>query len=549
MGIFDGRSKRPTPLGSITASAKRMSRETLSGKTGTRGTAPWQEEAWTMYDSVGEQRFLATTLAGRMGQAKFYVGKIDPKNLKSEPEEIEDEAINAVLRSLGKTSVGLGQLVTRFGVNQFVAGDAWLLGAVPRSKEAPPNADAEGMITHGPAWLDDGGPSDDLDIEALSWHILSVAEVDLTQDGIVKVTDPDERDLHGEYNVDDVYLIRIWRPHPRRWSEADSSTRASLPVLRELVGMTQHVGAQIDSRLAGNGILLVPASASQAVREASGIAEDSEDDPLVDALIEAMIEPIRDRDKASAVVPLVLTVPDDSAQHFRHISFSEGLDAESRESRNEAIRRLAMGQDAPPELLLGTGSMNHWGAWLVQEDVVTTHLEPPLALFCDALTTRFLRPFLVESGMLTEEEAEQYVVWYDVDHLIVRPNRGSTARELYSLGVIGDAALRDASGFETHDAPEEADEQTLRERAMEVVLSMVAQAPSLAQSPGIPQLVQQIEQMFDADAPMPIDDTDTPPPADDPTQGPPADVPGIIASGTGPDGRSRTVRIIERADS
>src|SRR3546814_7696452 len=102
---------------------------------------------------------------------------------------------------------------------------------------------------------------------------------------------------------------------------------------------------------------------------------------------------------AAAVVPLTVPIPDNgtgraAADYVHFQTFSTPFDEETRELREEAIRRLALGQDAPPEVLLGLGSMNHWGAWLVKEDTITTHVEPPLARFCDALTTQFLRPVL-----------------------------------------------------------------------------------------------------------------------------------------------------------
>src|SRR3546814_9449478 len=89
--------------------------------------------------------------------------------------------------------------------------------------------------------------------------------------------------------------------------------------------------------------------------------------------MEAMHPPFRDRASAAAVVPLTVPIPDDgtgrSAADYVHAqTFHTPFDEETRELREEAIRRLALGQDAPPELLLGVGNMNHWGAWLVQAD-------------------------------------------------------------------------------------------------------------------------------------------------------------------------------------
>src|SRR5699024_10799802 len=239
----------------------------------------------------------------------------------------------------------------------------------------------------------------------------------------------------AEYDPDDLYLIRVWRPHPRKWWEADSPTRSSLPVLKELVGLTMHVSAQGDSRLAGAGILAPPQSVQRALATQAGLDPETTGDMFTEGLIEAMLTPIGDRASASAIVPLVVTVPDESVDKIKHISYSQPLDGTAQGLRDEAIRRLALGQDAPPELLLGTGNMNHWGGWLVQSETVETHIEPVLALICDAITSQYIWPALMDQGM-SEEEAQEFVVWYDVDHLIARPNRGSDAQQLHERGAI-----------------------------------------------------------------------------------------------------------------
>ena len=151
-------------------------------------------------------------------------------------------------------------------------------------------------------------------------------------------------------------------------------------------------------------------------------------------------------------MPLVVTVPDESVDKFKLHHLLEPLDGEARELRDEAIRRLALGQDAPPELLLGTGGMNHWGAWLVQEDVVTTHISPTLALICDALTTQYLWPVLEAMGY-DRDIVRQYVIWFDVEHMIIRPNRAADAEKLFAAGAISASSYRDAAGFDDSDAP------------------------------------------------------------------------------------------------
>lgn len=441
-------------------------------------------EAREMYRIVGEQRFLASTIAGRIGQGLLYVGRLDPDNPTAEPERVEDDpAIRDAIAGFGRTPAQRAQLLTRAGLNLFVVGDGWFVG-IPRAFASSTSSDDP-----PPSPLDAPG-EDGIDLSDLDWHMLSTKEVDTSEEGQVKLRlDGDGADART-YHPDAILMIRFWRPDPFEWWMADSPVLASLPVLRELVGLTMHVSAQIDSRLAGAGILIVPESAKEAINRAAGVQPDGEDDdPFTDALIEAMVTPITDRSNASAYVPLVITVPDDVADKFKHISFSTPLDAEARQLRDEAIRRLALGEDAPPELLLGMATMNHWGAWLVREDVIVTHVEPPLALICDALTREYLWPALIASGR-TEDEARQYVIWYSVQHLISRPDRLADAQLLHTAGVLNDSALRDAGGYDDDDAPEG------RDPAIQIVMDMVTKAPSLAGDPGLPTLVNQVREVL-----------------------------------------------------
>jgi hypothetical protein len=136
--------------------------------------------------------------------------------------------------------------------------------------------------------------------------------------------------------------------------------------------------------------------------------------------------------------------------------------------------------------------MNHWGAWLVKEDTITTHVEPPLARFCDALTTQFLHPMLEARGGFTEEQAADYVVHYSVQHLISRPNNTADAFTAHERGVINDDALRRETGFTDTDAPDDGN----MDAAVAMVLAMVQQTPALAANPGMPALLGQVREVL-----------------------------------------------------
>ena len=477
--IVTSPTKKPEPLSSLVASARRI--KNTDRHTGKQRTevkkADWQEEAWDLYDMVGELRFLTTTVAGRLGQAHLYVGKQGEQG-EERPERIEDAEINDLLLSIGGSRSAQSQILTRLAINLTVPGEGWLAGI--------PASDSFG---NRPA-------AEDVDPMTLEWTMLSVSEVS-SKTGSNEVT----LNLDGtsvDFDPADIYLIRVWNPHPRKSWEADSPTRAAIPILKELVGLTMHISAQVDSRLAGAGLLIVPQSAQRAVRAAAGVDEDDDQDVFTEAMLDAMMTPIGDRSSASAVVPLVVTVPDDAADKFQHISFSTNLDAEARNLRDESIRRMAMSLDAPPELLLGTSGMNHWGGWLVQEETVTSHIEPPLALICDALTTQYLWPALEARGY---EDFEDYVVWYDVDHLIIRPTVGQDALNLHERNALSDTALRRIHGFDESDAPEDMSEDP----AVGIVLEMVQAAPALLSSPGIGPMLASIRGLLKGEEVEPIE--------------------------------------------
>ena len=481
---------RPRPLQSLVASAQRLTKTSVKGRSsaGSRETSDWQNDAWDMYDLVGEQRFLATTLANRMAQARFYVGRL-AESATDEPEPVESGPAVGLLEPFGGTS-GLSQIVQRLGVNLFVAGDAWIAGIPPGLMPGAQALPRSLRVSEEEPTFESSG---ELLVDDLEWRMLSVNEVSTSREGELQLRLGPSEDETITCDPDEVLLLRVWKPHPRRAWEADSPTRSSLPVLRELVGLTMHISAQVDSRLAGAGVLIVPQSAQRALNVAAGLDADSSEDQFTEALLEAMLAPIQDRASASALVPLVVTVPDEAAALFQYLTFAKPLDTEARNLRDEAIRRLALGQDAPPELLLGTGGMNHWGAWLVREDVVTTHIEPPLALICDSLTTQYLWPVLIDQGM-SAEEAEQYVIWYDVSHMVMRPNRASEALDLHSRGVISHAALREATGFGDSDAVL-VDDETL-EISARVALEMGMRDPSLFNSPGLGVIEKQVRALL-----------------------------------------------------
>src|SRR5690606_35796674 len=153
----------------------------------------------------------------------------------------------------------------RMVMNYFIAGEGYLVGFPPHIL-----AKARGDVAPTPI----NGNADVL-MTDLEWRVLSVDELRYKTEKTIEVSLAETGGKRTEIPIDDLYVVRSWRPHPRKAWQADSPTRSSLPVLRELVGLTMAIGAQVDSRLAGAGVFIVPDSARQAILRAMGESEDS----------------------------------------------------------------------------------------------------------------------------------------------------------------------------------------------------------------------------------------------------------------------------------
>lgn len=471
--------KDSTSQNSLVASAQRITKKMIEGVrhggTGGKGSKvdpmQWQKDAWELYDLVGEYRFLVNVLASRAGQARFFVGEKSDDD--DSPKTTENEKALSTFESFGFTKSKRAAIIRRLTLNLLVPGEGWLV----RVPDNPATSDPTGVERE------------------FTWHMLSTAEVDHNKaNDEVTLTLPFEG--KRVVDLDELELIRVWEPHPKTYDEPDSPTRSALPVLQEIVGLAMHSAAQIDSRLAGAGILTVPQSAQQALQSMSGLGAEEAGDQFSQALMEAMLTPIGDRSSAAAVVPVTVTVPDESTGKFEHITFASDLDAETRPKMDHAIRRLALGFDCPPELLLGTSGMNHWGGWLVKEETVRNHIEPRLTLLCEALTEQYLWPSLIEQGM-TDEEAEKFVIHFDVQHLVVRPNREDDAKELHDRGVINDDTLRRAVGFDDTDSPEIKEDT---DPVQTLVIEMARKNPALIDNPGLGKLAVEVRALLSGES-------------------------------------------------
>ncbi|QWY82760.1 portal protein [Arthrobacter phage SilentRX] len=394
------------------------------------GADAWHMEAWEHYRRIGEFRYACDWIGAQLSKAIISATvEIDGVSVA-----VDTPAVVDIISSLFNNADGRAEMFRLIGIHMSVTGECWIVGY--------PDPDPFG----------DGGDK---------WEVAASTKCTrpLTDSDSWKVNDV----TLSEVSNDDVMAIRIWRPDPLEPQLSISPARAIMTTLRQLDKLTQYISAQLDSRLAGAGVLLMPTTMSfpapategeTVIQKSASSAED-----LMTILMEAMARSLEDRDDASALVPIVVTASAEDIAAVKHMTFWSELDQHAMELRNEAIRRLALGMDMPPEVLQGAADANHWSAWQADESSIKSHTEPLLKIITTALGSHYLRPLLTDEDDYDEgaraydgHPLSKYSIAADTSEMRLRPNRSKEALELYNLGELNGVALRRETGFDENDA-------------------------------------------------------------------------------------------------
>lgn len=417
---------------------------------GTQGMA-WQADAWMYYDLIGEFSMGVDLQAWAVSQGRLVAAidvpnQDDPEIVSGEPDaegkppsEADQIAADLVAGFAGGTA-GQQQILRRVATQLLVSAEAFIVG-----RDMP-----------------DG---------TQQWDTYSREEVRYSQAGW-RIDDGIDKFLLDENDV----LIRVWMPHPKRRQEPRSGTKPLLPVMAEIHAVTQSIAAQVDSRLAGAGMLILPASVELVGSQNNSDAVTDGQDPFVAEVIDMMVTPIKDRDSAAAVVPIIVKVPDEAVGKIQHIRFESTTDMHDAEKREAAVVRLARGMDLPPEQITGMGDTNHWTGWVLAEQTIKGPVSSLLAVIVEALTIGWYRPALeeaYEAAGITDPVDDQ-MVWFDTTALEQRPDRSEQAVNVFDRGGLSLAALVRENGFDEDDMPKP-------EELLRIMLFMLVKArPELA---------------------------------------------------------------------
>ncbi len=458
-GGTDGPGTRPTAL---TAAAVPINLgDAASWQMFKLGDHRWQWEAWRHYDICGEMRFVVNWIGNAVSRCRMYAASVTDDGVVG--DEVTDARAKLIAETMFGTPAAKAQAQRMMGINMMVAGDCFIV--------------AEGYQSTG----QDGTPDQD------KWYVCSSSEVYRRGDDIMVRRSITHGGGNYKLDPDKDLLIRAWNPHPRRHDAADSTVRAILPVLREMEQCTKRVFAELDSRLAGAGILLLPDNIDfpRTPQENPGDPLPSPIDSFSELLQRTMATSMQQRDSAAAVVPIILQVAVEALDKIKHLTFDSTISEHISTMRKDAVERLGMGLDIPPEVLAGMGKSNHWSSWQIEESSIKVHIEPLLIQLADALNIGYYQPALKAAGI---PNPEKMTLWFDIAALTVRPNRSDQALQFAEKEYISAKAARDNASFTDDDAPD--DKELLYNLTKALVLAQPAYAgdPEVQKILGLPKI-------------------------------------------------------------
>jgi hypothetical protein len=430
------RAPAPPPVDTLTASARVIQAAQGSSTDRLFQYESWQAEAWAMFDSLGEFQYaVGNWLANAMSRVRLTAAEQVPGG--DEPEPITEGPAATLIEQLGGGIAGRAAIMKSLAVQVSVPGEGWLVAQ---------RADLR------------------IPLDQADWSVKSTEEIRPARGATgayeVRIGDNDWQPLGPES-----LPVRIWDPHPR-WSwKANSAARAAIPVMRRIELLDRRIIATLVSRLAMNGLLLIP----QEYTINTPAAYQDAADPFVAMLIDIAGKNIREPGAATASIPIPIKFAGDGIEKWKHLTFGDGVDKDLIEEREKELGRLATDLNLPAEVLKGLGTVNHWGSWQIEESGIKLHIAPVAETITGGLTVGYLQPMLKAAGAdLVGPNGGKIIVWYDPSELTARPDKSEKVLQAFDRVEASGAALRRESGLDESDKP------TAEEKREQLLVQLVA---------------------------------------------------------------------------
>lgn len=449
------------PNGALTSAAQLL-QSSVQEPTRYLQNYQWQSEAWDFYESLGEFNYGVEWFGEALSRVRLLAAKVSKSG--DEPEILDSGPAAELAAGLCNGTDGQSQLLRSLAVQLSVPGEAYFVG-----RDVTEIDEFTGVL---------------LDAEPDEYgRVWTVQPKETMRQARRTFRDLLGRERRGwDMRVDDTRWVRlpaeslvtrIWDRHERLPWLAMSPARAALPIMREVDMYNRQVMATLVSRVAMNGMLLIPDEVVLPVNP----QYEEEVDPFFAELIDIMRAAIKNPGAPSSAAPIPLRIPAELIDKIKHLIFATPLDNKLFEAREQTLRRLATTLNLPAEIITGMGDVNHWSSWQLTEDAIKMHISPKVEIVTRCLTMGYLHPMLRALGEQTRtKDGERIIFWYDTSELTQRPDRSEAARALRDMMIITDAATRRENGFDEADAPtdDELEKMVLMKLAVQPQTAMPA---------------------------------------------------------------------------
>lgn len=391
------------------------------------GTQAWQVESWRHFDICGELKSPARAIASMASRCIIHIVEVDEHGNPGKPATGKFAKMSAEM---------LGGADERGELIYLAALNLWLVGEEYTFIESPKDSEQDRWMVFSGTQIKRAGADPLLEFDRPMKH----------GGGKIQHWIPEGKDKGKDaarMKLNTGLLLRTWTPHGQLPDHADSSVRSVISILNLIEQYNKRSSAQNDSRLAGAGVLFLPDDFD--FPAADGEEESTPEDRFEAKLGDVMGRTLRDQANARSLVPIMVSVAAENIDKIKWITFETPLDDQTMQRLDQCIRRLALGLDMPPELLLGTGDLNHWNAWMSEASTHKAFVAPLLARMCHGFTEGWLQR--VDPG-----STGRYMVWFDMSPLTVQPNRQQDGLAMWDRGLINDMAARQAGNWSEDDA-------------------------------------------------------------------------------------------------
>ena len=402
----------------------------------------WMDELWTYTKAVGEYGSVMDWFASGISRMHLTAAIIRPG--QREPEIIDDDkdpAAQLIQRLVMNARNGETQFLYKWGRHLGTPGVGYFVGYQrPDGREVFDVKSTKQIRISTLPFKDERG------------------EVIKRPDGTI-MTGYDVRIAPNEWLKLPINQLvgRIFRPDDELDYETTSWSRGALTTLREIDLLNRQIVAQVLSRLAFNGFLLIPEEITFPVNPQFKDAPD----PFIAEIVAVASRGIKDPGSPASAIPIPLRIKSEFIEKIQHLMVATPLDPKIIDARQQAIERLANQLPAPPEAMEGKGDMNHWNAWKDSEDNVKMYFGPTMEILCGGITDVYMEPMLAAAGESNDRDGGRVVCWYDASDLIVQPDNSANVIDARERIAVKDETYRKALGLDEEDAPSDEEKRIM----------------------------------------------------------------------------------------